>query len=77
MACNDHITLIAFIKAVDKTPRQCLANVNADAEKKGYWQGFETGSMNPCDNILTHYSEWIELKASNEQYANKLREGKS
>lgn len=40
----------------------------AIAEKKGYWQGFETGSVKPGGNILVHYNGWLDFKASNEKY---------
>jgi len=39
------------------------------AEKKGYWQGFETGSIRPGENILQYYNEWLELKKANAEYA--------
>ena len=55
------------------TPAQCLASVKAGAEKKGYWQGFETGSVFPSGNILQMYNGWLDLKATNEAYANKIR----
>jgi len=69
-----HDTLWMAESALNKTPRQCLASLNADAEKKGYWRGFETGSICPSTNILMHYNGWLELKAENERHENKLRE---
>ncbi len=58
---------------ISSAPELCLVNVKADAEKKGYWQGFETGSVFPSGNILQMYNGWLDLKATNEAYADNLR----
>lgn len=57
------------VSSLAKSPQQCLADVRADAEKKGYWQGFETGSIHPSQNILMHYNGWLKLKSANERHA--------
>ena len=38
-----------------------------ESEKQAYWQGFETGSNNPHQNIKMFYFEWQELIKSNQQ----------
>ena len=37
------------------------------AEKKAYWQGFETGSIYRWEKILPHYNDWLDLKKVNQQ----------
>ena len=65
---NEVVELKLIINAYD-TNQARIAELEAEvesAQKKAYWQGFETGSTNPCGNILQHYNEWLDVKAEND-----------
>ncbi len=41
----------------------------AKAEKKAYWQGFETGAHSGPVSILEQYNQWLELRRVNAEHA--------
>ena len=50
-----------------KSEIEALKAQLVESEKQAYWQGFETGSNNPHQNIKMFYFEWKELIKSNQQ----------
>ena len=61
--------VIEHINVIASSDQKRIAELEAEAEsaqKKAYWRGFETGSVNSGGNILQHYNAWLDFKEEND-----------